>query len=92
MIYRLQKTTQFKKDCKLMKRRGLNLKDLTDIIEMLQNGQPLPPDNRDHDLVGDFVGFRECHIHPDWLLVYYIQHDRLVLVCARTGSHSDLFG
>ena len=92
MIYRLQKTTQFKKDCKLMKRRGLNLKDLTDIIEMLQNGQPLPPDNRDHDLVGDFVGFRECHIHPDWLLVYYIQHDRLVLVCVRTGSHSDLFG
>ncbi len=92
MIYRLQKTTQFKKDCKLMKRRGLNLKDLTDIIEMLQNGQPLPPDNRDHDLVGDFVGFRECHIHPDWLPVYYIQHDRLVRVCARTGSHSDLFG
>ena len=91
MIYRLQKTTQFKKDCKLMKRRGLNLKDLTDIIELLQNAQPLPPENRDHELVGDFAGFRECHIHLDWL-IYYIQHDRLVLVCARTGSHSDLFG
>ena len=92
MIYRLQKTTQFKKDCKLMKRRGLDLKDLTAVIDLLQKGQPLPPENRDHDLVGDFAGFRECHIRPDWLLIYYIQHDRLVLVCARTGSHSDLFG
>ena len=92
MIYRLQKTTQFKKDCKLMKRRGLDLKVLTGIIDLLQKGQPLPPENRDHDLVGDFAGFRECHIQPDWLLIYYIRHDRLVLVCARTGSHSDLFG
>ena len=92
MIYRLQQTTQFKKDCKLMKRRGLDLNDLTGIIELLQNGQPLPPENRDHDLTGNFAGFRECHIHPDWLLIYYIQHDRLVLVCVRTGSHSDLFG
>ena len=92
MIYRLQQTSQFKKDCKLMKRRGLDLNDLTGIIELLQNGQPLPPENRDHDLTGNFAGFRECHIHPDWLLIYYIQHDRLVLVCVRTGSHSDLFG
>ena len=92
MKYRLQQTSQFRKDCKRMKRRGLNLEELTDIIEMLQNGQALPPENRDHELVGDFVGFRECHIHPDWLLIYYVQHDRLVLVCVRTGSHSDLFG
>ena len=92
MIYQLQKTAQFKKDCKRMKRRGLDLKELTAILEMLQNGQPLPPENRDHDLTGDFAGFRECHIHPDWLLMYYIQQERLVLVCVRTGSHSDLFG
>ena len=92
MIYLLQKTTQFKKDCKRMKRRGADLRDLTAVIEQLQNGQSLPPENRDHELVGDFAGFRECHIRPDWLLVYYIQHDRLVLVCVRTGSHSDLFG
>ena len=92
MIYRLQQTTQFKKDCKLMKRRGLDLRDLAHIIELLQNGQPLPSENRDHELVGTFAGFRECHIHPDWLLIYYIRQERLVLVCARTGSHSDLFG
>ena len=71
MIYRLQQTSQFRKDCKRMKRRGLDLEDLTGIIEMLQNGQALPPENRDHELVGDFAGFRECHIHPDWLLIYY---------------------
>ena len=88
MIYHLQQTSQFRKDCKRMKRRGVNPEDLAGIIEMLQNGQALPPD----ELVGDFAGFRECHIHPDWLLIYYIRHDRLVLVCARTGSHSDLFG
>ena len=92
MIYRLQQTSQFRKDCKRMKRRGLKLEDLTVIVEMLQNGQAFPPEYRDHELVGDFAGFRECHIHPDWLLIYYIQRDRLVLVCARTGSHSDLFG
>ena len=91
MIYQLQQTTQFRKDCKRMKRRGLNLDDLAVIIELLQNGQPLPPENHDHELSGSLTGFRECHIHPDWLLIYYIQHDRLVLVCARTGSHSDLF-
>lgn len=92
MSYRLQKTTQFKKDCKLMKRRGLDLQDLEKVVGMLQNGQPLPPEKHDHELGGDFAGFRECHIHPDWLLVYFIQQDRLVMVCVRTGSHSDLFG
>ena len=92
MIYRLQQTAQFKKDCKLMKRRGLDLRDLARIIELLQNGQPLPPENLDHELVGTFAGFRECHIHPDWLLIYYLRQERLVRVCARTGSLSDLFG
>ncbi len=91
MIYRLQITAQFKKDCKLMKRRGLDLQELAAVIAMLQEGKPLPPENRDLELVGNFAGFRECHIRPDWLLIYYIRRDRLVLVCARTGSHSDLF-
>jgi len=91
MIYRLQETSQFKKDCKLMKRRGLKLQDLKDIVDMLLDGKTLPPECHDHALEGNYAGFRECHIHPNWLLVYYIQHERLVLVCARTGTHTDLF-
>ena len=55
-------------------------------------GEPLPEKNRDHDLSGDWVGHRECHILPDWLLIYRIEDDVLVLTLARTGSHSDLFG
>ena len=91
MIYKLQQTTQFKKDCKLMRKRGYNLEDLQTVVELLQAGQPLPEKHRDHELVGNLRGFRECHITPDWLLIYFIQQDRLVLVCARTGTHSDLF-
>ena len=92
MTYRLQATSQFKRDCKRMKRRGLDLANLTAVIELPRNGEELPSELRDHGLVGDFSCFRECHIQPDWLLIYYIQQERLVLVCARTGSHSDLFG
>ena len=91
-MYQLQLTSQFKKDSKRMKRRGLNMKKLTDVIELLQAGKELPAANHDHILSGAYAGFRECHIDPDWLLVYYVQADRLVLVCVRTGSHSDLFG
>ena len=91
MTYNLQITTQFKKDCKRMKKRGRDRKDLEDILDKLRAGEKLPAKNRDHELVGDLVGFRECHIAPDWLLVYYILNERLVLVCSRTGSHSDLF-
>ena len=75
-----------------MKRRGLNMKALTDVLEQLQAGKELPSVNHDHSLSGAYAGFRECHINPDWLLVYYVQSDRLVLVCAPTGSHSDIFG
>ena len=92
MSYRLQQTAQFRKDCKRMKRRGLNMKELTDVIEQLQAGNDLPSVHHDHVLSGVYAGFRECHISPDWLLVYYIRADRLVLVCVRTGSHSDIFG
>ena len=92
MTYQLQQTSLFKKDCKRMKRRGLNMKELTDVIELLQVGKKLPPACHDHSLSGAYAGFRECHINPDWLLVYYVQADRLVLVCVRTGSHSDIFG
>ena len=91
-MYQLQLTSQFKKDCKRMKRRGMNMEGLTGVLELLQAGKELPPAYHDHSLSGAYAGFRECHINPDWLLVYYVQSDRLVLVCARTGSHSDIFG
>ena len=91
MNYELQRTSQFKKDCKKMKKRGLDLQKLEAILDKLKVGEKLPDKNHDHELVGDLVGFRECHIAPDWLLVYYILNERLVLVCSRTGSHSDLF-
>ena len=80
--YTVKYTTSFKKDYKRAIKRGLK-------IEVLE---PLPDKNRDHDLSGDWAGHRECHILPDWLLVYRIEDDVLVLTLARTGTHSDLFG
>ena len=88
----IKPTTQFKKDFKLAKRRHMNLELLNDIITKLANGEPLPDKNKDHALSGDWIGHRECHIQPDWLLVYRIEDDVLVLTLSRTGTHSDLFG
>ena len=85
-------TTQFKKDYKLSLKRHMDIALLDDIIRILSRGEPLPEKNRDHALTGDWVGHRECHILPDWLLVYRIENDVLVLTLARTGTHSDLFG
>lgn len=85
-------TTQFKKDYKLALKRHMNIALLDDIIRILSRGEPLPEKNRDHALTGDWVGHRECHILPDWLLVYRIENDVLVLTLARTGTRSDLFG
>ena len=85
-------TTQFKKDYKLALRRHLNIALLDDIIRMLARGEPLPEKHRDHALTGSWAGHRECHILPDWLLIYRIDGGVLVLTLARTGSHSDLFG
>lgn len=73
-------------------KRGLKIRLLKEIIADLANGNPLPDKNRDHPLNGNWVGHRECHILPDWLLIYRIKDDVLVLTLARTGSHSDLFG
>lgn len=84
-------SNQFKKDLKLAKKRGLNLARLRDTVEMLAQLQPLPPGFRDHSLTGDYQGFRECHIQPDWLLIYRVHEDTLQLFLFRTGTHSDLF-
>ena len=85
-------TTQFKKDYKLALKRHLDIELLDNIIRSLSRGETLPKKNRDHALTGDWAGHRECHILPDWLLVYRIEDDVLVLTLARTGTHSDLFG
>lgn len=86
-------TKAFKKDLKLAGRRGMKLRKLDKVIEMLANGKRLPAKYRDHALMnyGDYDGVRECHIEPDWLLVYHVDEDCLQLLLLRTGTHSDLF-
>ena len=85
-------TTKFKKDYKLAVKRNLDISLLDDIIRTLSRGETLPEKNRDHELADDWVGYRECHIQPNWLLIYRIENDVLVLTLSRTGTHSDLFG
>ena len=85
-------TTQFKKDYKLALKRHMEIELLDDVIRSLSRGETLAEKYKDHALMGDWVGHRECHIQPDWLLVYRIDGDILVLTLARTGTHSDLFG
>lgn len=89
-LYEVKKTSRFKKDYKLAKKRGQDVKALQEIISLLADGKPLPEKNCDHALTGDWIGFRECHITPDWLLVYMKDDDILVLTLTRTGTHSDL--
>ena len=89
--YIVKYTTQFKKDYKLAKRRGLNIKLLQEVVTKLASGEKIPDTYHDHALSGDWNGYRECHIQPDWLLIYYINQNILVLTLSRTGTHSDLF-
>ena len=91
MKYSIQITTQFKKDYKQAVKRGCDITKLKKVISMLADGEKLPQKYSDHALKGIFSGYRECHIEPDWLLIYKISEDVLVLSLYRTGSHSDLF-
>ena len=84
-------SNRFKKDLKLAAKRGLDLAELETVVNRLAAQQPLPDKNRDHTLTGDYIGFRECHIRPDWLLIYRVDGEDLVLFLFRTGSHTDLF-
>ena len=84
-------TTQFKKDYKLALKRNMDIELLDNIIRALSRGEILPEKNKDHSLSGDWVGHRECHIQPDWLLVYRLAADVWVSTLSRTGTHSDLF-
>lgn len=91
--YTVKFTTQFKKDYKLAIKRGLEIGLLEEVVSLLSMGKALPEKNKDHALSGNWIGHRECHIQPDWLLVYRIIDDEvLVLTLSRTGIHSDLFG
>ena len=90
-MYQVKFTTTFKKSYKLMKKRGLDINLLDDVIDKLRQGIPLEEKYKDHSLSGNFDGFRECHIKPDWLLVYLIEDDILTLTLVDTGSHSDIF-
>lgn len=84
-------STKFKKDYKLVKKRGYDMDLIEEAFEMLCTEQLLPQKYRDHALTGNFEGHRECHITPDWLLIYKIENNELVLLLTRTGTHSDLF-
>lgn len=91
MKYHVRPTKKFQKDLKRVQRRGYDLSLLTEILKKLADGESLPEKNRDHLLTGNFSGCRECHITPDWLLVYEIYEEELLLYLTRTGTHSDLF-
>ena len=84
-------TSMFKKDLKLAKKRGYDLSLLNKVVDTLAMGKPLAEKYKDHNLVGNFTGCRECHITPDWLLIYEISNSELILYLTRTGTHSDLF-
>ena len=90
--YTVKTTSQFKKDFKLAMKRGLNIDLLETVIATLALGEPLPDKNKDHALTGNWIGHRECHILPDWLLIYRIEEEVLILTLARSGTHSALFG
>ncbi|MBP0987148.1 MAG: type II toxin-antitoxin system YafQ family toxin [Oscillospiraceae bacterium] len=92
MKYTAKPTAQFKKDVKRMQKQNKDMQLLWDVVEKLANGISLPDEYRDHMLSGNFKGIRECHIQPDWLLMYEVCDDTLYLYLTRTGSHSDLFG
>ena len=91
MKYDLIMTTKFKKSLKLAKKRGLNIKLLECIVNDLQNDRILDIKYKDHELKGNYKGFRECHIQPNWLLIYLKENEVLTLTLVDTGSHSDLF-
>lgn len=90
-MYTVKPSSRFKKDLKVVVKRGYDINLITNVIKLLSTGSPLPEKYKDHALTGNWINYRECHITPDWLLVYKVDEDILVLTLTRTGSHSDLF-
>lgn len=87
----IKRTAQFKRDFKRIVKQGVNIQPLLEVIENLSMEEPLDEKFCDHALKGEWLGFRECHIKPDWLLIYLVDKGNLILTLSRTGSHSDLF-
>lgn len=92
MTLKIAWTAAFKKDYRRAQRRHLDMERLDDIIRALSRAETLPEQYKDHPLTGQWKGHRECHIQPDWLLIYRVEDDVLVLTLARNGSHAELFG
>ena len=90
-MYEVVLSNRFRKDLKLAAKRGCDLALLNSIVDRLAQGETLPAKHRDHSLTGDYIGFRECHIQPDWLLIYRTDEEALMLFLMRTGTHADLF-
>lgn len=91
MELKIKYSSRFKKGLRLAVKRGLNISLLEEIVEKLKARIPLDEKNKDHSLSGNYKGYRECHIQPDWLLIYLIEDDILTLTLVDTGTHSDLF-
>ena len=91
-MYRIEFTAEMKRNVKLMKKRGKDISKLTAVLDLLASGNPMPEQYKDHSLSGNLKDFRECHIEPDWLLMYQIHEDVLILTATATGTHADLFG
>lgn len=91
-MYKIAYTNRMKRDAKLMQKRGKDMTKLVAVLDLFVSGKELPAKYKDHQLTGKLHDFRECHIEPDWLLMYQIFEDELILSATATGSHSDLFG
>lgn len=91
-MYAIVYTNRMKRDVKLMQKRGKEMTKLVEVLKTLASGESLPEKNHDHQLIGNLKDFRECHIEPDWLLIYRIVQDKLILTATATGTHADLFG
>lgn len=83
-------SNQFKKDYQLIQKRGYDINKLKHVVQLLAKGKPLPTKYKEHYLRGNYKGFRECHIQPNWLLIYMIEDDKITLTVSRTGSHLQL--
>ena len=91
-MYKIQYTSHMKRDVRLMRKRGKDLSKLVAVLNALASGDSVPEQLKDHPLSGRYKNFRECHIEPDWLLIYQIYEDTLILSATATGTHADLFG
>lgn len=91
-MYDIRMTSRYSKAYKHMRKRGMNMNLLNEVVDTLRRGEKLAPKHKDHALMGNYKGFRECHIKPDWLLLYSINKSTLILVLTDTGTHADIFG